>query len=81
MIIAHCQCDEDYMTIKHVLFFCSKWKEERREMLQKTKITNIKCLFNERKAATVAMCMILTTNLLNQFQTIKSSKEKKTSYS
>ena len=24
VIIAHCQCDKNYMTIKHVLFFCSK---------------------------------------------------------
>ena len=45
------------------------------------KITNIKRLFNERKTITIAMYMILTTNLLNQFQTTKSSKEKKISYS
>ena len=49
-------------------------------MLQKTKITNIKRLFSERKAITIAMFIILITDLLNQFQTIKSSKEKKTSY-
>ena len=24
VMIAHCQCDENYMTIKHVLFFCLK---------------------------------------------------------
>ena len=34
-------------------------------MLQKTKITNMKHLFNERKAITTAMRIILTTDLLN----------------
>ena len=24
VMIAHCQCDENYMTIKYVLFSCSK---------------------------------------------------------
>ena len=81
VMIAHCQCDENYMTIKHVLLSCSKWREERRKMLQKTKITNMKRLLNERKAVTAAMCMILTTNLLNQFQATEPSKEKKTSHS
>ena len=50
-------------------------------MLQKTKIMNMKRLFSERKAIMIAMRMILTTNLLNQFQATKSSKKKKTSYS
>ena len=50
-------------------------------MLQKMKITNMKRLFSERKTITIAMHMILTTNLLSQFQTTKSSKEKKTFYS
>ena len=81
VMIAHCQCDESYMTIKHVLLSCSKWRKERRKMLQKTKITNMKRLFSERKTITIAMRMILTTNLLNQFQAIKLSKEKKTSRS
>ena len=81
VIIAHCQCDEDYITIKHVLLSYSKWREEKRKMLQKIKIIDMKRLFNERKAITVAMRMILTINLLNQFQATKSSKEKKTFYS
>ena len=33
VMTAHCQCDENYITIKHVLFFCSKWRKERRKML------------------------------------------------
>ena len=81
VMIAHCQCDENYMTIKHILFSCSKWRKKRRKMLQKMKITNMKRLFNERKAIMIAMCMILTTDLLSQFQATKSSKEKKISYS
>ena len=41
----------------------------------------MKRLLNERKAITIAMYMILTTDLLNQFQATKSLKEKKTFYS
>ena len=40
----------------------------------------MKRLFSERKAITIAICIILTTDLLNQFQATKSSK-KKTFYS
>ena len=41
---------------------------------------NMKRLFNKRKAIMIAMYIILITNLLNQFQTIKSLKKEKTSY-
>ena len=81
ILTAHCQCEEKHMTVKHVLFFCSNWRKERKKMLQKAKIINIKRLFNERKAITIVVRMILTINLLNQFQTTKLSKEKKTSRS
>ena len=42
---------------------------------------NIKRLFSEHKAITIVMCIILTIDLLNQFQTTKLFKEKKTSRS
>ena len=41
----------------------------------------MKRLFSERKAITIAIYIILTINLLSQFQITKSSKEKKISYS
>ena len=41
---------------------------------------NIRRLFSKRKAITIAMHIILTINLLSQFQATKSSKEKKTFY-
>ena len=41
----------------------------------------MKRLFNERKAITIVVCMILIIDLLNQFQITKLSKEKKISYS
>ena len=48
-------------------------------MLQRTKITNIKRIFNERKAVTIVVRILLTIDLLNQFQTTKLSEEKKIS--
>ena len=77
VLTAHCLCDDEHMTVKHVLLFCSNWREKRKEMLQRAKITDIKRLFNERKAATAAVRMILTIDLLNQFQTTKLFEKKK----
>ena len=79
ILTAHCSCDDDIITIKHVLFSCSNWRKEKRKMLNRVKITNVKRIFSESKTITIVMCIILTTDLLNQFQTTKSSKEKNVS--
>ena len=81
VLITHCLCDKKHMIVKHMLFFCSNWRKERKKMLQRTKITDIKRLFNERKAIMIVVRMILTIDLLNQFQTTKLSEEKKASRS
>ena len=31
VLIAHCSCDNDHMTMKHILFFCLNWKKERKK--------------------------------------------------
>ena len=80
VLTAHCLCDEKHIIIKHVLLFCSNWKKKKKKMLQRTKIMNIKRLFNERKTIMIVMCMILTIDLLNQFQITKLFEKKKTSY-
>ena len=77
VLIAHCSCDEEHIIIKHVLLSCPNWRKKRKKMLQKAKITNIKRLFSERKAVTIAMRMILTIDLLNQFQAAKLFEKKK----
>ena len=77
VLTAHCLCGEKHMIVKHVLLFCPNWRKKRKEMLQRVKITNIKRLFSERKAVTIAVCMILTIDLLNQFQATKLFEEKK----
>ena len=81
VLIAHWSYDNDYITIKHILLFCSNWKKERRKMLQRIKITNIKRMLSESKTMTITVCMILTTDLLNQFQTTKLLKKKNNSRS
>ena len=77
VLIAHCLCDDEHMIVKHVLLFCPNWREKRKKMLQRAKITNIKRLFSERKAITIVVCIILTIDLLNQFQTTKLFEKKK----
>ena len=81
VLTAHYLCDEGHITVKHVLLFCPNWRKKRKKMLQRAKITDIKRLFNERKAITTVVRMILTIDLLNQFQTTKLSEEKKVSRS
>ena len=81
VLIAYCLCDEKHIIIKHMLLFCSNWRKKRKKMLQKTKITNIRQLFNERKTITIVVRTILIIDLLNQFQATKLLKEKKISRS
>ena len=49
-------------------------------MLQKARTTDMERLLSERKAATAAVCMILTTGLLDQFQATAPPNEEETPY-
>ena len=55
ILTMHYLCDEEHIIVKHVLLFCSNWKKKRRKMLQRAKIMNIKQLFSERRAMTIAV--------------------------
>ncbi len=68
--ITMCKCDRDQMSIKHVLLTCSKWKIEWKMMQYEENITNLKKLLEIMSAMTTIIWMILSTSILNQFQTV-----------
>ncbi len=72
--IMMCKCDKDWMLIKHVLLTCFKWKIEWKTMQCKENIMNLRKLLEIMSVITAIIQMILSTSILNQFQTVTSSK-------
>ncbi len=69
-----CKYDRDWMSIKHILLTCFKWKIERKIMQCKENITNLRKLLKIMSMITVIIWMILLMSILNQFQTVMSLK-------
>ncbi len=69
-----CECDRDWMSIKHVLLTCLRWKVERKAMQWEENITNLRKLLEIMSAVTTIIWMILSMSILNQFQAVMSSK-------
>lgn len=74
---AACECGLGRMSVKHVLLICPRWKEERKIMQQKKNTTDMRKLLGTASAATAALRMILSTDLLSQLQTTEIPEEKK----
>jgi len=69
-----CKCDKDWMLIKHVLLTCFKWKIEWKMMQCKKNITNLRKFLEIMSMITMIIQIILSTSILNQFQTVTSLK-------
>ena len=69
-----CKCNRDQMLIKHILLTCSKWKIEQKMMHCEENITNLRKLLEIMSVTTAIIQMILSTSILNQFQTVMSLK-------
>ena len=67
-MIVYYLCNNNIITIKDILLFCLNRRKERKEILKKIKIINIKRMFNERKTITIIIYIILIINLLSWFQ-------------
>ena len=72
--IMTCKCDRDWMSIKHILLTCLRWKVEWKVMQQEENITNLKKLLEIVSAAMMIIWMILSMSILNQFQAVTSLK-------
>ena len=71
-----CDCGQGHMTVRHVLLACSRWQQERQEMLQKTRTMDIKKLLGNAGAATAAIKMVMPTKLVSQFQAVAPPSER-----
>ncbi len=69
-----CKCDKDWMLIKHILLTCFRWKVEWKAMQWEKNITNLRKLLEIISAAMMIIWMILSMNILNQFQAVTSLK-------
>ncbi len=69
-----CEYDKDWMSIKHILLTCFKWKIEWKMMQCKENLTNLRKLLKIMSVITAIIQMILLINILNQFQTVMSSE-------
>ncbi len=69
-----CECDRDWMSIKHILLTCLRWKVEWKAMQREENITNLRKLLEIVSAVIKIIQMILSTSILNQFQAVTSSK-------
>ena len=71
VITGICDCEQNRMTVKHVLLTYSTWRQKRLEMQRKTNnITDIRKLLDSVAGATATIRIILFTDLLTQFQAI-----------
>jgi len=77
VVMTTCECDQNRMLIKHVLLICSKWKKERRAMQQRKNITNLRKLLGIASVAIATIRIILSIDILCQFQVTKFLKKKK----
>ncbi len=62
-----CKCNKDWISIKHVLLTCLRWKVEWKAMQWEENITNLRKLLEIMSAVTTIIWMILSTSILNQF--------------
>ena len=69
-----CKYNRNQMSIKHILLTCSKWKIEWKMMQCKKNITNLRKLLEIMSVITMIIWIILSTSILNQFQTVMSLK-------
>ncbi len=65
-----CECDRDWMSIKHILLTCSKWKIEWKMMQCEENIMNLRKLLEIMSVTTAIIQMILLISILHQFQTV-----------
>ena len=76
MISSSCSCEQNVMTMRHVLLSCSNWRDLRMRLKREINITNISKILSTRERITSTLRMILSTKLLKQFKIIVVSKLK-----
>jgi hypothetical protein len=66
-----CFSEHSRQTLRHILFFCKNWSENRQHMLRDDETTNMSKLLNIAKFLKVSIIWLMKINLLTQFSLIK----------
>jgi hypothetical protein len=71
VLTSSCFCEHLRQTLRHILFFCRDWSENRQRMLRDDETTNMSRLLNIAKNLKVSITWLMKINLLTQFSLIK----------
>jgi hypothetical protein len=71
VLISNCFCEHSRQTLRHILFFCKDWSEDRQRMLRDDETTNMNKLLNIAKSLKISIIWLMKINLLIQFSLIK----------
>jgi hypothetical protein len=71
VLTSSCFCEHSKQTLRHILFFCRDWSENRQRMLRDDETTNMSRLLNIAKNLKVSIIWLMRINLLIQFSLIK----------
>ena len=64
----NCSCDQGIQDVRHVLFTCPRWVEERWEAFGTMRHRNLEEALGEKESFIAAIDFILATGLLGQFR-------------
>jgi hypothetical protein len=71
VLTSNCFCEHSRQTLRHILFFCRDWSENRQRMLRDDETMNMSKLLNIAKNLKVSIIWLMKINLLTQFLLIK----------
>jgi hypothetical protein len=71
VLTSDCFCEHSRQTLRHILFFCRDWSENRQRMLRDDETTNMSRFLNISKNLKVSIIWLMKINLLTQFSLIK----------
>jgi hypothetical protein len=71
VLTSSCLCEHSRQTLRHILFFCRDWSENRQRMLRDDETTNMNKHLNIAKNLKISIIWLMKINLLTQFSLIK----------
>jgi hypothetical protein len=71
VLTSDCFCEHSRQTLRHILFFCRNWSENRQRMLRDDETTNMSRLLSISKNLKISITWLMKINLLTQFSLIR----------
>ncbi len=71
VLTSDCFCEHSRQTLRHILFFCRNWSENRQRMLRDDETTNMSRFLSISKNLKISIIWLMKINLLTQFSLIR----------